>query len=478
MQRIVLPEIGTVTAWRDAARRALAAGIAPEALTWQRGVGEADLFGGAEADLPDVPDSARFTVPKTFLQTVTLALWHRDPERFARAYALLWALQAQPRLFEDRGDARVARLNALAKEVGRDKHKMTAFVRFRDVGEPGDTRRRFAAWFEPSHYIMEPTAPFFAKRFGDMDWSIFTPDLSAHFEAGTLRFSPGADKPNLPEDATEELWGTYFRNIFNPARVKLKAMQAEMPKKYWKNMPETAHLPEMIAEARARATAMQAAAPSLPPLRAERITARLSEAQAGVGADRLADALGACRRCPLWQDATQAVPGEGPLDARLMLVGEQPGDQEDLQGRPFVGPAGRVLDRALADVGIDRDTVYLTNAVKHFKFTPRGKRRIHQTAERDEIDQCRWWLDLERERVRPKLIVAMGATALRSLTGSGTGLLKRRGRIEMAGDQPVFVTIHPSYLLRLRDDAQRQAEENAFRADLAEVARLAADLSG
>ncbi|WP_417523080.1 UdgX family uracil-DNA binding protein [Marinovum sp.] len=474
MQRVTLPEVGTFDAWREAARGALAADMPPEEIVWQRGQSGADLF-GEEAPVPPAPEGARFTVPKSFLQTVRLALWHRDPERFARAYAMLWALQAQPRLFEDRGDARVAKLNALAKEVGRDKHKMTAFVRFRDIGASGDARRRFAAWFEPSHYIMEPTAPFFAKRFGDMDWTIVTPDLTAQFEAGKLSFAPGQAKPPLPEDATEELWGTYFRNIFNPARVKLKAMQAEMPKKYWKNMPEAAHIPGMIAGARARAAEMQAAAPSLPPLRAERITARFAETRAEMpGEGKMAEALAGCRRCPLWENATQAVPGEGPLDAQLMFVGEQPGDREDLEGRPFVGPAGQVFDRVLQEVGIARDEVYVTNAVKHFKFRPQGKRRLHQAPNNHEIDHCRWWLDLERERVRPKLTVALGASALRGLTGNGTGLLKRRGKLEMAGEQAVFVTVHPSYLLRLRDPQQRADEEAAFRADLAEVARLVA----
>lgn len=479
MRSIALPEIGTFEAWRDAARAALAARVPPEAILWTRGADGGDLFGGEAAPLPDPPAQARFTVPKDFLATLRLALWHRDPERFARAYGLLWALRSTPRLFEGRGDARVARLNAMAKEVGRDKHKMTAFVRFREIDGAG-SRRRFAAWFEPDHHIVEPVAPFFVNRFGDMDWAIFTPGLSALFEEGRLRFAPGREKPPLPEDATEELWGTYFRNIFNPARVKLKAMQAEMPKKYWKNMPEAAHIPDMVAGARSRAAEMQAAAPTLAPARAARVTERLAQArsEAVPGADRMAEALSGCRRCPLWENATQPVPGEGPLDVRLMLVGEQPGDREDLSGRPFVGPAGEVLDRALEAVGIDRGGVYLTNAVKHFKFRPRGRQRLHQAPNAHEIDHCHWWLDLERERVRSALAVAMGATALRGLTGDGAGLLKRRGRVEMAGELPVFVTVHPSYLLRPRDPGQRRDEEAAFRADLAAAAREVDRLAG
>ena len=373
----------------------------------------------------------------------------------------------------DRADPRIAKLKAMAKEVGRDRHKMTAFVRFREIGEPGANRRRFAAWFEPSHPIVELTAPFFAKRFGDMDWTIVTPDLTAHFD-GTLAFSPGQPKPPLPEDATEELWRTYFRSIFNPARLKVKAMQAEMPRKYWKNMPEAPLIPDLIAQAQSRAQAMADAAPTLPPAHAEPVLARLhSNRQMRMESkDQFLRALDGCRRCPLWRDATRPVPGEGPLDARLMAVGEQPGDSEDLAGRPFVGPAGSVFERSVAAAGLDRDALYVTNAVKHFKFKPRGKRRLHQSPNRDEVEQCRWWLDLERERVRPEMIVAMGGTALESLTGSRAGILKRRGQLEETENgTPLLVTVHPSYILRLPDPAQREDEEARFRDDLRLAAR-------
>lgn len=266
----MLPEIGTFEAWRREARACLGAEIPPEDLLWHRGAAEGDLF--AEA-LPAV-SAASVNVPKAFLELARLAICHRDPERFARAYALLWALRRDKRLLEDRADARVNRLNRMAKEVSRDRHKMTAFVRFREIGDPSAPRRRFAAWFEPSHYICELTAPFFVKRFGDMDWSIVTPDLSVHFEHGQLRIAPGQPRPDLPEDATEDLWRTYFRNIFNPARLKIGAMQSEMPRKYWHNLPEAELIPEMIAGAEARARAMAEAAPTLAPKRAEKIAAR------------------------------------------------------------------------------------------------------------------------------------------------------------------------------------------------------------
>jgi DNA polymerase len=184
----------------------------------------------------------------------------------------------------------------------------------------------------------------------------------------------------------------------------------------------------------------------------------------------LAAAEAACTRCPLYRDATRVVPGEGPRDATLMFVGEQPGEEEDRTGRPFVGPAGRVFDAALARVGIARDQVFVTNAVKHFKFTRRGRRRIHQKPAVAEIDHCRWWLDLERGLLRPRLVVAMGATAARGVFRRQLAIAATRGTVRAVEGGHGLVTIHPSYLLRLDDDAAKRREWNAFLDDLA-VAR-------
>ena len=162
---------------------------------------------------------------------------------------------------------------------------------------------------------------------------------------------------------------------------------------------------------------------------------------------------------------TRAVPGEGPLHPALALVGEQPGDQEDLMGRPFVGPAGKLLDRALAEAGIDRAQVYVTNAVKHFKFLPRGKRRLHAKPNAGEVKHYRWWLEKELELVKPRLVVALGATAVLALTGKALPVMKNRGPHELAG-HPGFITVHPSALLRAPDDAARRKGFAAFVADL------------
>jgi DNA polymerase len=174
-----------------------------------------------------------------------------------------------------------------------------------------------------------------------------------------------------------------------------------------------------------------------------------------------------CRSCPLYQFATQVVPGEGDADPSLMLVGEQPGDREDLAGKPFVGPAGHILDRALAAAGIDRSRVFVTNAVKHFKYEQRGKRRLHKRPNAGEIEACRWWLDLERTLVKPASIVALGATAVRSLLRRSATIAETRGRPHVLADgTPVFVTIHPSLLLRMPDEAAKAAEYRHFVEDL------------
>jgi DNA polymerase len=174
-----------------------------------------------------------------------------------------------------------------------------------------------------------------------------------------------------------------------------------------------------------------------------------------------------CRRCPLFGPATQIVFGEGPQRAKLMFVGEQPGDQEDMQGRPFVGPAGQIFDTALTQAGLDRSQAYVTNAVKHFKFKPEGKRRIHERPNVGEVNHCRWWLKREIEMVQPDLIVALGATAARSLTGRNVAITTIRGNIlESEEGVPVLVTIHPSYLLRLPDADKAAQERRNFVADL------------
>jgi DNA polymerase len=185
-----------------------------------------------------------------------------------------------------------------------------------------------------------------------------------------------------------------------------------------------------------------------------------------------------CRRCPLYKYATQTVFGEGPLDAQIVFVGEQPGDQEDLAGRPFVGPAGAIFDKALEAAGIDRSTVYVTNAVKHFKFVARGKRRIHNKPDASEIEACRWWIEHERALIRPPVTVALGATAARSLVGKVVTISKVRGEpLTLADGSECWVTAHPSSILRAPDEEARREGKKLFLRDLKRIKARAEELA-
>ncbi|MBV9508763.1 MAG: UdgX family uracil-DNA binding protein [Caulobacteraceae bacterium] len=237
----------------------------------------------------------------------------------------------------------------------------------------------------------------------------------------------------------------------------------------------------MVAQAQHRTHAMVHAQPTAPPARAAKIAARQAKATAPMSSEAAPQDLAAvvhgvahCRRCPLWRDATQGVSGEGPAGARLMLVGEQPGDQEDLAGHPFVGPAGAILNQALEEAGAPRADFYVTNAVKHFKHELRGKRRLHKTPNAGEVQACRWWLDAERRLVRPKVIVALGATAAQGVIGRPVSVLKARGDAGLLEDGArAFVTVHPSYLLRIPDAAAKAEAYRDFVRDLKAAYALA-----
>ena len=370
-------------------------------------------------------------MPAKFVELAKIAILHRNPERFALLYRLLVAA-AQPITIclRSRPIPTCADIAAMAKAVRRDEHKMHAFVRFREVGR--ENKSHYVAWFEPEHHIVELAAPFFARRFADMPWSILTPDLCAHWDGHAVSITPGVSKSEAPtEDRLEETWRSYYASIFNPARLKVKAMQKEMPKKYWRNLPEASLIKPLIADAERRASAMIADAPTQPHKAQKRMEPAMPRKPAA-SSDSIAvlrEEAADCRACPLWKDATQTVFGEGPQRAQIMLVGEQPGDKEDLAGKPFVGPAGQMLDRALEEAGIDRTKVYVTNAVKHFKFVPRGKIRLHQKPNTPEIRACRQWYERELASIKPDLVVAMGATAAQSVFGKLTPINKTRGRL-------------------------------------------------
>jgi len=462
--------------WRAEARRLAQAGAAPEDVEWNWGEGGGGLFGAGDALAPAQAQPCDLTVPRRFLDLAETVICHRDGGRFALLYRMLLRLQQEPALLDDSVDADVARAQAMARSVRRDLHKMTAFVRFRAVAGAGEGGP-FVAWFEPEHFILAPAATFFTARFAAMCWSILTPQGSLHWDGETLLHGPPARRAEVPDDdRMEDYWRTYYASIFNPARLKVRAMRAEMAIKYWRNPPEAELIAPLIAGANRRAEEMVMRTPTEPPERHIRQERRSSQAdqpanEAAIASwqDAAAVAQG-CTRCELHCHATQVVFGEGPLDAPVIFVGEQPGDQEDLAGRPFVGLAGRLFDQALAEAGLDRRRAYVTNAVKHFKFQLRGKRRIHEKPNVGEIKACKFWLDLERGFVKHGLVVALGATALRSLTGHAGPLAQARERELVLDDgTPLVATVHPSFLLRLPDEEAKRREYARFVADLKRV---------
>jgi probable DNA metabolism protein len=461
----------TFAGWQQAARRALLANRAPPEILWQELGAEQPLLDvGDEAEpasLPDPPTSA-FQVPKAFLEIAARVSCHRDPERWALLYRLLWRLtHGERNLLQVVVDPDVHQLGAMDKAIRHDVHKMRAFVRFREVQAEGAPW--YVAWFEPQHQIVELNAPFFCDRFAKMHWSILTPDRCAHWDGQALSITAGVPRSEAPtEDATEALWLKYYAHIFNPARVKIHAMQAEMPKRYWKNLPEAALIPALLQEAPGRVNSMlaksnakQTAADEFQPivLPATRTLEALRGAAAG------------CTACPLYRPATQTVFGAGAEHARLVFIGEQPGDQEDRAGQPFAGPAGRLLDQALVEAGIDRRQTYVTNAVKHFKWEPMGKRRIHKTPSSREVEACRPWLEAELAAIQPQVLVCLGGTAAKTVFGPAVRVLRDRGRFTPSTFCPqTLITVHPSSLLRAPDEETKARNYIDFVADL----RLAA----
>ena len=503
-------------AWRAAARDALRAGFRPEDIDLQDASVPSALTLALE--LEEDPRGTPLPHPKVsaaFLEAAKLASVHRDPERWNLLYRILYRLQSDPDLLKVETDDDVSRLVQLEAQVRRDLHKMHAFVRFRKVLEPGDAAERpvvvdepvlvgagaetgehhllletptpfgpvqseieqcappllipdeecehFIAWYQPDHRILPLAAPFFAERFSIMRWTILTPDASVSWNpvSKQLVFAPGVPRESAPaEDELETLWRSYYSSIYNPARLNPGAMKSEMPVRYWKNLPEISTLPNLITRSKTRVAEMVAKQQNQPT--AEPFVPAIHSLQA------IVKALPACKGCDLYCHATQVVPGRGASRAALMLVGEQPGDQEDKQGEPFVGPAGAVLDRVLDDLRISRNEVFTTNAVKHFKFVTRGKLRLHQAPRMSEIVACRPWLLAEIDAVKPKVVLCLGASASKSLLGGTFALMRDHGKnLSTPYADKVIATIHPSAVLRARDDTSRHQLRQFLADDLA-----------
>jgi len=426
MHRVALTGETDWDGWRRATRALVLAGIPPSEVEWQ--------VGGTGDPLPSADGS--FGVSGALVGMAAMAIQAREPDRFGLLYSLVWRAHGGERVLDlpDDPDTRLARRLALA--VRAEAHRMRTHLRFLR------TDGRLLGWYAPSHYVLEANAQLLARRFPDPPFTIVTPDGTAHWDGAAIRFGPGAR--GITDDATLLAW--------------------------W-----DAHGPALLEDARPGTAIPQAEALDEAPRPPSRPAAGQVVLDASPDPDLLRAARDAttCQRCALHGPATQTVFGEGPASALVMFVGEQPGDQEDIIGRPFVGPAGQLLDQALEEAGIDRRAIYITNAVKHFKFTPRGTRRMHQPPDASEIQVCRFWLDIERVRVRPSLIVLMGASGARAVLGRPVTVTRERGRPFLLEDGTnAIITVHPSYLLRIPDGEGKVREYQAFLRDLGTIRRI------
>lgn len=421
--------------WRDVARPLLSADVAPEQVEWRAG--------STFQPLADPPAATPLRLSRQLIDLLESVACYRHAGRWDLMYRLAWRSLQRPGLLEDAADPDVHHATKMAKAVDREVHKMHAFVRFREL-EHENGVKMYYAWFEPTHEVLRLGVPFFCQRFPNMDWMIATPDGTAAWRDSELLYVATPDKSSLPAaDAHEGLWRTYYRNICNIARVNPPAMQREMPKRYWHNLPEAVEIHALLRDGPANFVQRQREVTAAEMTKARAVQRALADLPDYSGGPA------ACRRCEIWRHATQAVLGEGATTASIMLVGEQPGDEEDLRGRPFVGPAGRVLDEALQNAGLARGELYITNAVKHFKWQPRGKRRLHKRPDAAEVAACNHWLDAEVEQIKPRIIVALGASALRAVTGMTDSIESARElRIPHASGAQVVCTYHPAAILR------------------------------
>ena len=449
--------VGSFAAWRDAARALLRAGVPPEGVQWcageagQRGIavpaapvsaavpgserrgaasavracaatpaGEPRAAARAAPSAGDggaaaVRSGAAMPVSRALLALLAWAACCRVDDRWSLLYRVLWRRQHGDDSASAAADSDGARLHAMVAIVRAELTRVRAAIRFLErpvhMGAP-----RFVGWCEPAHDILGLLARHFRARLARVSWMIATPEASVLWDGAALHHT-GAPLRELRGRHHDAPWLAYYR-----------------------------HAARALAPERARAAL---------PARARTIAIAREETPPAPSA--LPSSLEQCRRCELWRHATQPVGGMGAARAAIMLVGEQAGDREDLAGQPFVGPAGMLLDRALAEAGLDRRKVYVTNAVKHFKWTPRGKQRMHKTPAQREVDACRYWLDAELASVRPKVVVALGSTALKAVLDDPHATLKASlGTAVGHGGRWVVATYHPAYVLRVPDPAARQ----------------------
>ena len=425
----------TFESWRHKARQLLSQNVHFNDIDWNTG----ETSFSFNEEWQDIEVTSSFHVSKKFMNLALVVSAFRDPSIWNLLYRSLYRLTFENHnLLDNPLDSDVMDIERKFKLVNRDIHKMKAFVRFKEIKT--DTGSVFMAWHNPDHRIIRLAAPFFKDRFNGMKWVIMTRDETANWDGDKLTFTPGVSKEEAPNfDAKEDLWKTYYRAIFNPARIKISAMKKELPVRHWQTLPEAELITGLINEAPDRLETFYESQRHSP----------LQDLRSFQNLDELNQSLLKCRACGICEKASAPVPGEGPDHSRMMVIGEQPGDEEDKLGRPFIGPAGRLLDQTLKASKIERSELYLTNAVKGFKFLPKAHQRWHKGASISEIKTCSGWLKKEIELIKPEIIVCLGRSAALSVVGKMVKIEEVRGKFFESALCPRTVILpHPASILR------------------------------
>lgn len=456
--------------FRTKARELALLGISPNEVFWVEPAGrnpEANLSMFSSLDQTSAPAQpasrlpaiSQVSVSPEFFRLAESVAHSATAGKWSLLYRLLWRLTFEnKRLLEVITDSDVIQALNIQKAVKREIHKIHAFVRFEKVDDTSTpSGERYVAWMKTDHPCLQLAAPFFKRRFGDRPFSILTPFECAHWDLNDLVYTQGVAHAPERGESVDDLWKSYYRHSYNPARMNIPMMKKEMPVRYWNALPEAQIIRELIQETPERLKKMA---------KNQNVRAEPPET---TDLQELSKAASSCKACPLYTLGTQTVFGEGTKDARIMIIGEQPGDTEDLEGRPFRGPAGKVLDRALAKVGLDRKKIYVTNAVKHFKWkpSPASKTRLHQRASGSEMHACKPWLEREIDAVKPDIIICLGATAAQALFGKILKISELKDRVvtDLPWAKKVLVSYHPSAILRAMDAAEaKDMEDNMVRA--------------
>ncbi|RKE39785.1 DNA polymerase [Paraburkholderia sp. BL23I1N1] len=421
------------------------------------GVPGAEPAGIVAGDV-DTGTTAALAIPRELLSWLKTAACFRAPDRWALLYRVLWRWTHGEHHVLDLSDPDGALLDQRIKAIEHETEDLLTLTLFRRR-DPSMGPPEFVGWYEPHHDLLERAAARFAARMGDSTWMLATPHGAVFWNGMLLRIDrPAAEEREpaahaLPASAmtgeaitstpAEALWLAYYANAFN-------GLPSPVPLRYWRMPPAGPPLPARLARERSRLGAQSAAVtvPPTPPVEYSAMTPPLLEPTGP---------LATCRRCALWRNAKQTVAGAGPASAAIMVVGEQPGEYENQHGEPFTGPTGQLLDAVLVRAGLERKALYLTYAVKHYKWETLDQQRVHRTPARREVEACQYWLEKELTRVAPRVVVTLGATALKALTGAHVNLSEYLGQTIAHEGRLIVPAWHPSYALgmadaRLRDD--------------------------